>query len=203
MQGELNYWFYVFLFLVVSEVLGEANDEVTLSLNAEQNYCPYFNNRGPSRQENLKNCTWYKENSCCVNSELEFAFSQLTPIPGASEKCTRYLNYLYCYICAPDQNTFFERSSTLIVCEEFCDSIYNACRKAVLKGMKIEQMYANGTEFCEGRRFVTAKSSFRSCFSYEPNSRDVKSEASKVTHLSSIICFVYLFIRILQTFIES
>lgn len=201
MLKKLNLWLYIFLWLVISEVLGTTNDEVTLSLYTKQNYCPYFKNRGPSRQDNLKNCTWYKENSCCVNSELESAFSQLNPIPGASEKCAQYLNYLYCYICAPHQNTFFERS-TLIVCEEFCDRIYSSCKKALLKGMKIEQMYANGKQFCEGRRFATVKKAVRSCFSYDPNSGNVKSRATRVTHLSSV-CYVYLFIHILQTFMAS
>lgn len=41
------------------------------------NYCSFFNNRAPSPQVNLKNCTWYKENSCCLQSEIESTFSKV------------------------------------------------------------------------------------------------------------------------------
>lgn len=41
------------------------------------NYCSFFNNRAPSPQVNLKNCTWYKENSCCLQAEIESTFSKV------------------------------------------------------------------------------------------------------------------------------
>lgn len=41
------------------------------------NYCSFFNNRAPSPQINLKNCTWYNENSCCLQSEIESTFSKV------------------------------------------------------------------------------------------------------------------------------
>lgn len=41
------------------------------------NYCSFFNNRAPSPQANLKNCTWYKENSCCLQAEIESTFSKV------------------------------------------------------------------------------------------------------------------------------
>jgi hypothetical protein len=41
------------------------------------NYCSFFNNRAPSPQVNLKNCTWYKENSCCLQKEIESTFSKV------------------------------------------------------------------------------------------------------------------------------
>lgn len=45
--------------------------------NLRLNYCSFFNNRAPSPQVNLKNCTWYKENSCCLQSEIESTFSKV------------------------------------------------------------------------------------------------------------------------------
>lgn len=42
------------------------------------NYCSFFNNRAPSPQANLKNCTWYKENSCCLQAEIESTFSKVS-----------------------------------------------------------------------------------------------------------------------------
>ena len=41
------------------------------------NYCSFFNNRAPSPQINLKNCTWYREDSCCLQSEIESTFSKV------------------------------------------------------------------------------------------------------------------------------
>lgn len=46
--------------------------------NQPLNYCSFFNNRAPSPQINLKNCTWYKENSCCLQSEIESTFSKVS-----------------------------------------------------------------------------------------------------------------------------
>jgi len=53
--------------------------------NKPLNYCSFFNNRAPSPQVNLKNCTWYKENSCCLQSEIESTFSKVKPLIGSSE----------------------------------------------------------------------------------------------------------------------
>lgn len=177
------------------------NGDYTYSLASDsiKNYCPYFKNRGPSKQDDLKNCTWFKENSCCVNSEVEYVFRTLTPIPGASQDCIGYLNYLYCYICAPDQNTFFKRS-TLYVCEEFCDQIYDSCRKAVLKGFQIQDLYANGTEFCEARLFKTKRKVEGGCYDYDPASRVALGSGSKVTHINSVI-FTCVLIQIIATMI--
>ena len=131
-----------------------------------------------------------------MNSEIEYAFSSLNPIPGASKECVQYLNYLYCYICAPDQSTFFQRS-TLIVCEEFCNRIYFYCKKALLKGIEIQEAYINGKEFCEGRRFKTAKRADGGCFYFDPNSRTANSISNdRVTNIS-IVVFASLLLQIL------
>ena len=147
--------------------------------NGDVQYCPYFKNRGPSRQENLRNCSWYKENSCCHDEEIEFAFRQLSPLEGANGQCAQYMNYLYCYICAPNQNTFF-KDFTLTVCEEFCDHIYNACQNAILKGRKLEHVYKSGQEFCKARRFKTDKEAHGKCFTYKgkPNTKSASQQLS-------------------------
>ena len=129
-------------------------------------YCPYFENRGPSKQANLRNCTWYKDNSCCHDEEIAFAFQQLTPLVGANENCLHHLNYLYCYICAPHQNVFF-KDYTLTVCEEFCNDIYSACKDALLKGRKIQDIYSDGKQFCQSRRFKTDQKNNKRCFAFE------------------------------------
>lgn len=153
----------------------------------KQQYCPYFGNRAPIPQSNLRNCTWYKENSCCYDDEISFAFGQLSPIPAADDKCITHLNYLYCYICAPDQNTFFFKS-TLTVCEEFCDKLYQACGNARLKGEKLKEKYGSGKDFCESRRFKVAKMTSEGCFNYDPSSHNVNSGSERT---SSCACITF------------
>ena len=168
----------------VRYICAEDNKDHSMSKEPLQ-YCPYFNNRGPSRQDNLRNCSWYKDNSCCYDEEIDFAFRQLTPLSGASQDCSRYLNYLYCYICAPNQNTFF-KEFTLTVCEEFCDLVYGACEGAQLKGRKIGNIYKNGKEFCRGRRFETDVQANGKCFTHE--SKKVNSSSQRIVVTSA--CFV-------------
>lgn len=157
-------------------VAGADGNERTSS---DEQYCPYFKNRGPSRQDSLRNCSWYKENSCCYDEEIEFAFRQLTPLVGTTSECAQYMNYLYCYICAPNQNTFF-KDFTLTVCEEFCNRIYSACENAVLKGRKIKYIYRNGQDFCKARRFQTDKEDNGRCFTYNPKP-DTKSTSQQLS----------------------
>ena len=145
-------------------------------IETKQEYCPYFGNRAPKPQYDLRNCTWYKENSCCYNEEIAYAFSQLSPIPVADEKCTQHLNYLYCYICAPNQNTFLSKS-TLTVCVSFCNRLYQACGSAFLKGERVKEKYQSGKEFCESRRFEVANDSSGGCFIFDPSNHNKISGA--------------------------
>ena len=172
-----------------------AEDKVERSLRKEPlQYCPYFQNRGPARQDNLRNCSWYKDSACCYDEEIDFAFRQLTPLIGASQDCSQNLNYLYCYICAPNQNMFFQEF-TLTVCEEFCDRVFSSCKGAQLKGRKIGNIYKNGTEFCKGRRFQTDKQANGKCFTF--NSKQRKSSSQKVVVTSASLIpwlFIVLFL---------
>ena len=127
-------------------------------------YCSFFNNRAPSEQPGLKNCTWFKENSCCLQQEIEATFGRVKPLQGASRACQRYVNYLMCYICAPDQNLFYQ-GERLTVCEQFCDAWYDACGLAVLKGSVIRDLYSNGRQFCRSRRFKVARTD--GCFNFD------------------------------------
>lgn len=131
-----------------------------------QPYCSFFNNRAPSTQINLRNCTWYKENSCCLQSEIESTFSKVKPLIGSSPLCQRYLNKLMCYICSPKQHKFYGKER-LTVCVEFCTEMYNACAEAVLKGSKINEIYLNGVEFCKSRRFNIDYKMNDNCFYYD------------------------------------
>lgn len=129
---------------------------ISLSLTFAQKelqYCSFFNNRAPKPQPSLKNCTWFRENSCCMQEEIDATFGRVKPLVGASPACQRYTNYLMCYICAPFQNQFYFRER-LAVCEGFCDSWYRACGSAILKGSVISSLYTNGYAFCKSRSFL-------------------------------------------------
>lgn len=143
-------------FRFISFVLFSVLAVPTTADSAVKHYCPYFKNRAPSPQSNLENCTWFRENSCCLNHELSAIFSVIsTPLQGASQQCTKHTNFLMCYVCAPNQETFYE-DERLTVCEEFCDRWYGSCKNAIWKGFAVGNLYKSGAEFCEERKFLVA-----------------------------------------------
>ncbi|GAU94105.1 hypothetical protein RvY_05936-1 [Ramazzottius varieornatus] len=70
-------------------------------LRVTQPFCSFFDNRSPQMQPDLRNCTWYRERSCCRQAELESIFKKVKPLQGASENCMRHLNYMICWVCDP------------------------------------------------------------------------------------------------------
>lgn len=134
-----------------------------------RNYCPYFKNRAPSQQTNLENCTWFRDNSCCLNEELnEILASTTISLQDSSSECSKHTTYLMCYVCAPNQNTFY-RDETLTVCAEFCERWFTACINAKWKGFAIRSLYSSGREFCEARKFLIASKNDKrpeSCYTF-------------------------------------
>ena len=160
-----------------------------LSANVEQlQFCSFFNNRGPKPQSNLRNCTWFGTNSCCMQEEIDAEFSTMKPIPGASLACQRYTNYFMCYICAPYQNTFYSRER-LTVCEEFCDVWFEACRTAIMKGTVIGSLFSNGKEFCRSRSYEVMPLASQKCYMYDPQ---MKSSSGRIYPCSVLIVFIVL-----------
>ena len=157
------------IFNVISAQLITAEDK-------DQQFCSFFNNRKPKTQPGLKNCTWFKEKSCCQQQEIKATFGRMKPLKGASVECQKYINYLMCYICAPNQNIFY-RQERLTVCVDFCDKLYDACRSAILKGSIIGKLYESGEEFCHSRRFQVET---KDCFSF-----DEKLDASSGVHVQT------------------
>lgn len=153
------------LILVLCIAVTVSGDDLA-KITSTQNYCPYFKNRAPAPQPSLKNCTWYRENACCLQSELDLIFPLVLPPLGASERCLRYTNFLMCYVCAPDQNLFYD-NERLTVCGDFCNKWFAACGEAKLKGMKIKELFKSGKEFCQARKFWVREVSGKDCFSYE------------------------------------
>ena len=124
--------------------LSLAGESVNVSNSVPDRYCSFFNNRAPRPVTNLKNCTWYRNSSCCLQREIDATFGQVQPLRGASPRCQLWLNYLICYICSPDQNNFYRRER-LTVCEEVCDGFLQACGDAVADGKRIRETYNTGT----------------------------------------------------------
>lgn len=168
---------------------------LTLAKTDGQQYCSFFNNRAPKAQPGLKNCTWFKDNSCCMQQEIEATFGRVKPLQGASPTCLKYINYLMCYICAPNQNIFYKRER-LTVCGEFCDILYEACGSAILKGSLIGKLYGSGTEFCESRRFIV---SVETCFTFNP-SMDINAVPPERANIMVIVSMFFLCYLMQETF---
>ena len=137
-------------------------------MNNTKQFCSFFNNRKPSPQPSLLNCTWFKENSCCKQEEIDAIFGTVKPLPGSSRQCQRYTNFLMCYVCAPYQNLFYSHEN-LTVCEEFCNAWYRACESAIMKGSKIGNLFTSGKDFCISRSFLTDLFVNKKCFSFDHN----------------------------------
>ncbi|GAB1600823.1 hedgehog-interacting protein [Argonauta hians] len=149
-------------------------------------YCSFFSNRAPSPQPTLKNCTWFKSNCCCMQEEIAVTFSNVKPLPGANKKCQNYLNYLMCYICAPNQNLFYLRER-LTVCKEFCNNFYEACRYAILKGSMIGNLYQNGSEFCLSRSFKVDDAVNGKCFNHDFPEETTEDAVSNIYPLLELL----------------
>ena len=174
------------LVIFVSFIVTIANGGEVTKTTTIENYCPYFKNRAPAPQPSLKNCTWYKDNACCLQTELDLIFPQVLPPLGASDKCLRYTNFLMCYVCAPDQNLFYN-DERLTVCEAFCDKWFAACGEAKLKGMKIKELFKSGKEFCQARKFSVGDTSGSNCFTYDAK---VESSAQMNVPVFRVLWFV-------------
>lgn len=147
-----------------------------------KNYCPYFENRAPRPQPDLQNCTWYRKNSCCLSKELTIILENIPPPTGANSECLKMLNYLMCFVCAPNQNEFY-KNERLTVCQAFCNQLFDACGDAYLKGSKISDFYLSGVDFCLSRKFKVSTDE-NEC--YLPYKED-KSSTTRLTKNTLLI----------------
>ncbi|OQV21513.1 hypothetical protein BV898_04415 [Hypsibius exemplaris] len=146
---------------------GDFNPTLIRPLNASHPYCSYFQNRVPLPAPELRNCSWYKKESCCRQVELDAIFKDIKPIQGADDKCQQTFNFLICWVCDPTQNSFYSSSKQkLTLCESFCDQILDACKFASFKGKALGESHDSGRRFCEDHNFVVPRDpTDRHCFS--------------------------------------
>ena len=159
--------------------------------NNTRQFCSFFNNRKPSPEPSLLNCTWFKENSCCKQEEIDAIFGTVKPLPGSSRQCQRYTNFLMCYVCAPYQNIFYTHEN-LTVCEEFCNAWYRACESAIMKGSKIGYLFTSGKDFCLSRSFLTDTLINKKCFIVDYNldlNTGYLHATSNLTYISTILVY--------------
>ena len=174
----------------INTLMDQQTLDYSVAAGEQKQFCTFFDNRAPKAQSNLKNCTWYKGNSCCRQVEIDASFSQMQPLIGASELCQRYTNYLMCYICDPYQYTFYIWRR-LTVCEEFCNAFLDSCKDAILKGSKIRDIYSTGTEFCESRRYTVKARESGQCFYFESSFEEtlMKSQNQQSNSATTVTVF--------------
>lgn len=166
-------------------------------LASAQNPCTYFHGfRYPEPQSNLENCTWYSSNACCRRTEVTAVFQSMVKIDGATQDCKNTLNYLMCFWCSPDQYLWFIDEEA-IVCEDFCDIVFQNCSTAFYNGRRILDAYKNGREFCEAQNFRINRGN-ELCFAFD---KSVFSGAVAIRQNSlleaatqALIVFRYLFL---------
>ncbi|CAF1451965.1 unnamed protein product [Adineta steineri] len=202
--------FYLFCFVL--SCVWTANDSSytvsSLSSNTAP-YCSFFSNRAPSPQPALTNCTWFKENSCCRDNEVRLIFSQVRPLIGSSSDCTDFINALMCYVCSPMQYRFY-RGERLHVCLSYCNQMYEACATALMKGIPVGELYANGREFCLSRRFeINDVNNSASCFFDDSISQrkrqtkisDTSASSTNIERASFIKLFIVICLAAMLSFV--
>ena len=151
-----------------------------LEYDTDVQFCSFFGKRSPQSEKALKECTWYKNNSCCREYERhsyfqgnakilseDFNKSKLTP------ECFKHFGYLMCYVCAPNQKVFF-KSGRLSVCSRSCDLLYDKCKTSYIDIFgTVEKLYSNGKQLCESRKFIVSD---ESCFLLDPASFVISSQ---------------------------
>lgn len=158
-----------------------------VSLCQAARFCSYFGNRAPSPQPSLTNCTWYREESCCLQEEISALFPRVSPPVGASQRCRNYVTYLMCFVCAPTQSNFYIRQR-LTVCESFCNDFFDACRDARLDGQTIASQYASGSAFCRDRKYIVSTNQ-ETCFTLDPGKRTLSASNRVQATLSLVQLF--------------
>ncbi len=85
-------------------------------------------------------------------------------------------------------------SFQVAICLDFCEDIYQECKKAEYQGKTIEDVYKNGIEFCEAQDFKVIPSN-QQCFEFDST---VFSKANY--HITNAKLFLVCLLLILFNF---
>lgn len=138
--------------------------------------CTYFGDRVPRPEPALSPCHWFKKKSCCTVYESMAFFEAFVKVLSAefnksliTDGCNKYLGYLMCFVCAPNQYLFLF-NYRLRICQSFCDLLYIKCATSYLDPLMkpVKETYANGKELCLSREFrVIEEQNSSSCFAFD------------------------------------
>lgn len=122
------------------------------------------NTRKPETYTGLTHCNWFRK-TCCRRTEVTSVFERMPRLTSASIRCQQRMEYLRCYFCSANQGNWYDRNANrFIVCNSFCDTIFEHCRTAEYNGTTFSKLYTNGTEFCRASKFRIAKIG---CYSFD------------------------------------
>ncbi|KAK3576710.1 hypothetical protein CHS0354_005544 [Potamilus streckersoni] len=157
--------FVVFLLWILTSTIAE--NVVTFEHTDDRKLCTYFENtRHVEMEPGLVNCSWYTNAACCKRTEVTSVFSSnMMALYLATQDCQNRVNYMMCYFCSPDQYRWFKERKVHI-CSSFCDSTHAACKDAFYRGVRLGDIYKNGTAFCQAQTFEVVSSI--NCFKYDP-----------------------------------
>ncbi len=112
-----------------------------------------------------------------------------------------------CYVCSPLQYGFY-RSERLHVCLSYCDRMYKACATALMKGIPVGELYANGREFCLSRRYeINDIYNSSACFSDDEQTKrqikigDINMSSTNIERPSFIKLFLVICLAAMLSFI--
>nr|XP_006822298.1 PREDICTED: uncharacterized protein LOC102801915 [Saccoglossus kowalevskii] len=185
-QISLQFFFYATVGTV------ELENEESVENDESIAFCPYFQNRVPKRQLDLVDCRWYKDYSCCTQSEIDVLFT-ITGPQSTSNECREWITYLKCWVCSPRQHLFYSYQH-LSVCENFCHKFFAACQNATLEETAIGVSNSDGIGFCLDRKFDVKADDSGQCYDFDPLI-EIKNTAPSCGRMSAVFqTLIFMFI---------
>eukprot|EP00117_Sycon_ciliatum_P006330 scpid15815/ scgid3227/ VWFA and cache domain-containing protein 1 len=161
---------------------------ISLPTGSNGQFCSVFNNRSPTPQPGLRNCSWYRDSSCCRNEEIDSLFDTVVLPDQANRRCRNLITYLMCYVCDPAQSNFYQQER-LTVCDRFCDDVLEACADAVFGGSRLETRFgSDGARFCRELRFEVGTSA-ETCFNLAEDRRTLPLSSGESVRPASTLLY--------------
>ncbi len=82
------------------------------------------------------------------------------------------------------------------ICLNYCNKIYDECKKAEYAGKTIEEIYKNGFEFCEAQDFNVIINN-QQCFDFDSSPFSASIRISEINNKMQLTCFTLFLTYIL------
>eukprot|EP00658_Telonema_sp_P-2_P021833 TRINITY_DN18703_c0_g1_i1.p1 TRINITY_DN18703_c0_g1~~TRINITY_DN18703_c0_g1_i1.p1 ORF type:complete len:224 (-),score=21.96 TRINITY_DN18703_c0_g1_i1:38-709(-) len=155
--------------------------------------CFFFDQRDPTPQPSLSQCSWYSSAACCTAIEARLVMDTMPPLPqNSSLGCTGALEMLACYFCSPAQHKWMApESGAVTVCRGFCNRIYAECEDVLVDGRPFAKMWSSGNDFCHAHGFqIETQEAEGHCYNTSPPIRTGTALLVVVIWLS-MLCLLY------------